>query len=84
MIRIFSLPGKSPKEAAADGLSLMARKVGGTGGVIVLNKQGDIGIHFSSEGMSWSYMTSDDKTNIHYGIHHDEHKVMDVKTHEQK
>ena len=62
----------------------MATKVGGTGGVIVLNKQGDIGIYFSSEGMSWSYIKSDDETNIHYGIYQDEHKVLDINLHEER
>ena len=76
--------GKSPKEAAEDGLRLMAMKVGGIGGVIVLNKEGDIGIHFSSEGMSWSYISSDDKTNIHYGIYRDEHKILGITAHEER
>ncbi len=63
-------------------MKFMASKVGGTGGVIVLNKQGDIGIYFTSEGMSWSYITSDDDSNVHYGIYQDEHKTMPVSAEE--
>ena len=43
----------------------MSQRVGGTGGVIVLDKTGKIGKHFNTERMAWASL-QDHKLN--YGL----------------
>ena len=43
----------------------MSRRVGGTGGVIVLDKMGNIGKHFTTERMAWASLQDQE---LHYGI----------------
>lgn len=55
----------SPAEAAEKGLEYMYKRTGGAGGVIVLNKHGDIGVHFTTGYMAWAYVQ---KNRLHHGI----------------
>lgn len=47
--------GFSPQEAADKALANMADRVHGYGGVIVLNKDGDVATSFTTERMSWAW-----------------------------
>ncbi len=71
--------GLSPQDAAKKCLHFMAEKVErGNGGVVALNKDGDIGIYMTSEGMSWAYLTSDEKNTIHYGVFKNDHNTVSL------
>ena len=43
----------------------MERKVGGEGGVISVDKFGQLGLHWNSEVMAWAWGRD---THLHYGI----------------
>lgn len=47
----------------------MTSRLKNTAGAITLSKNGDVGVHFSSNRMAWAYV-KDDK--IFYGIDHDQ------------
>lgn len=47
----------------------MTSRLNNTAGAIILSRNGDVGIHFTSRSMSWAY-AKDDK--VFYGIEHDE------------
>ena len=57
--------GSSAQEAATEALELMARKVGGEGGVISIDKFGQLGIQWNSELMAWAWGR---ESSLHYGI----------------
>ncbi|XP_071963607.1 isoaspartyl peptidase/L-asparaginase-like [Antedon mediterranea] len=48
--------GLSPQDAAEKALSYMTTKVQGSGGVIVVSNQGDIGMSFTTIRMAWASM----------------------------
>lgn len=48
----------------------MSARVGGSAGAIVISKDGQIGIGFSSEKMAWAYLKNG---TIHYGIKKGQH-----------
>lgn len=50
----------------------MSARVGQYAGAIVISKQGDIGIGFSSKRMSWAYQVGNE---IHYGLDKGQHLV---------
>ncbi|KAF6002074.1 Taspase, threonine aspartase, 1 [Cyanidiococcus yangmingshanensis] len=54
--RVCSLlqSGLSAQEAARDALRHMDARVGGRGGVIVITKNGDLGVSFTTERMVWA------------------------------
>jgi len=53
----------------------MLRDLKGTGGVIGLSKDGDIGIAFTSNRMAWSYQRGNE---LHYGIQRNDDFVKEV------
>ena len=57
--------GSSAQEAVTEALELMRRKVGGEGGVISVDKFGQLGIQWNSEVMGWAWGRGD---FLHYGI----------------
>ncbi|XP_023344406.1 isoaspartyl peptidase/L-asparaginase isoform X2 [Eurytemora carolleeae] len=67
--------GLSPKDAAEEALEYMKVRVGGSGGVIVLDPTGNIGIHWNSKQMAWAY-AKDGK--LHYGINVGEDFIEDL------
>ena len=57
--------GLSAQLSSEESLSFMSQRVGGTGGVIVLDKMGNIGKHFTTERMAWASLQDQE---LHYGI----------------
>lgn len=51
--------GLSPSEAAKLSLKDMKNRVDGHGGLILLDKLGNIGFHFTTEKMVWAYIKND-------------------------
>ena len=50
----------------------MQNRVGGDGGVICIDKSGEIAIDFISEGMSWAYVKNNE---LHSGIYPTDDRV---------
>jgi len=51
--------GKHVQEAAALAVQLLQEKVGGRGGVIMVDRNGDVGHAFNTGAMAYSYMSDD-------------------------
>ena len=68
--------GKSVQEAAEKSLSYMATRVQGSGGVVVIDKHGNVGKHFTTERMAWSWIK--DK-QLCYGLNPSEHFTESMK-----
>ena len=58
-------PGLSAQAAAEKALKDMEDKLESEGGVIVLDKYGNVGKYWTTEGMPWAYMKND---KLHYGL----------------
>ncbi|NXE14216.1 ASGL1 asparaginase, partial [Lophotis ruficrista] len=58
--------GMSPEMAADTALDYMKTRVGGLGGVIVVNNSGEWAARFSTKQMSWATVKDD---QLHYGIY---------------
>ncbi|XP_054677732.1 isoaspartyl peptidase/L-asparaginase isoform X2 [Grus americana] len=58
--------GMSPEMAADTALEYMKTRVGGLGGVIVVNNSGEWAARFSTKQMSWATVKDD---QLHYGIY---------------
>ncbi|NXB95098.1 ASGL1 asparaginase, partial [Vidua chalybeata] len=67
--------GMSPEVAADTALDYMKTRVGGLGGVIVVNKAGEWAARFSTKQMSWATVKDD---NLHYGIYAGEKHIKSV------
>ncbi|XP_013069249.2 isoaspartyl peptidase/L-asparaginase-like [Biomphalaria glabrata] len=57
--------GASAKEAAQKSLELMSTRLGSAGGLIVIDKNGDVAHHFTTNRMAWAQIK---KGNLKYGI----------------
>ena len=57
--------GKGAQEAIMEALTRMKQRVGGEGGVIAIDKNGQPGIAFMADTMAWAGARSG---KIHYGI----------------
>lgn len=57
--------GAGPQEAVTEALEVMRTRVGGSGGVISVDRWGQLGIDWNSETMAWAWARSGE---IHYGI----------------
>ncbi|XP_041266640.1 isoaspartyl peptidase/L-asparaginase isoform X2 [Onychostruthus taczanowskii] len=68
--------GMSPEVAADTALDYMKTRVGGLGGVIVVNKAGEWAARFSTKQMSWAAV-KDDK--LHYGVYAGEKHIKSVE-----
>lgn len=65
-VLLFFFSGVSPEVAADTALDYMKTRVGGLGGVIVVNKAGEWAARFSTKQMSWATVKDD---NLYYGIY---------------
>ncbi|KAF5287709.1 hypothetical protein FQA39_LY15809 [Lamprigera yunnana] len=63
--------GKNAQDATKDCILAMTKRLKNTGGAITISNQGDIGVSFSTNRMSWAYIKDD---RIHYGIDQGESK----------
>ncbi|XP_034480206.1 probable isoaspartyl peptidase/L-asparaginase GA20639 [Drosophila innubila] len=61
--------GLSAQAAADQECQRMTKRIGGTGGAIVIDHNGQVGISFTSRRMAWGYVQDG---IIHYGIEHNE------------
>ena len=68
--------GLDAQKAAESSLSFMSQRVGGTGGVIVLDKAGNIGKHFNTERMAWASIQGD---KLYYGLNPGENHMVKLK-----
>lgn len=59
--------GQVPQKAVEEACQNMTKNLEGTGGAICLNKNGDVGVYFTSKRMAWAYQKKD---VISYGINH--------------
>lgn len=67
--------GLSPNEAITETLDFMAQRVGGDGGVIAIDRAGNLGIGWNSNQMSWAYGRDGE---LHYGVNRGEDFVEDI------
>ncbi|XP_075001418.1 isoaspartyl peptidase/L-asparaginase isoform X2 [Calonectris borealis] len=67
--------GMSPEMAADSALDYMKTRVGGLGGVIVVNNSGEWAARFSTKQMSWATVKDD---QLHYGIYAGERHTKSV------
>ncbi|XP_033762526.1 isoaspartyl peptidase/L-asparaginase-like [Pecten maximus] len=68
--------GMTPQTASETALTFMAKRVQGSGGVVVLNDNGNIGRHFTTERMAWAWV----KDNVlHHGLNPGEDFSENVK-----
>jgi len=67
--------GLSAQEASQAALDYMKSRVGGEGGLIAVDKQGDIGIQWNSQQMAWAYAKAG---LIHYGLNRGEDFVEEM------
>ena len=67
--------GATAQEAVQEVLLRMKEKVGGDGGVIAVDKIGQIGIDWNSDMMAWSYARNG---KLHYGIERGDDFVEDL------
>lgn len=58
VIDLMDVNGGNPQQAADRGIEILHRKADGFGGVIVLNKDGDIGVAFNTPRMARAYINS--------------------------
>lgn len=50
------MPGMPTQDATVAALQNMSGRVQGSGGAVVVSKDGDFGIHFTTERMAWAAM----------------------------
>lgn len=75
IIKRMDFKSQDIESAAQDACDDMTEKFGGDGGVIGIDKNGNVAIAFSSEQMSWAYQ-KDDK--VFYGINPGDNMSEDV------
>ena len=61
--------GKDIQTAAKEACDEMTARFDGDGGVIAIDKDGNVGVAFSSEQMSWAYQKGD---KVFFGVNPDE------------
>nr|AEE61641.1 unknown [Dendroctonus ponderosae] len=75
IIKAMEYGHKSASDATNETLNQMTLKLKHTAGAITLSKTGEVGIGFTSEGMSWAYRK---KSELHYGIEKGQHEIKQV------
>ncbi|GAB0087189.1 Probable isoaspartyl peptidase/L-asparaginase CG7860 [Sergentomyia squamirostris] len=65
IINRIAFKGLNAQQATEESLVEMTKVTGGTAGAITIDKEGNVGIFFTSKKMSWAYQKG---TEIHYGI----------------
>lgn len=64
--------GKSSQQAVVEALDYMRARVNGYGGAIVTDKNGNVGLHFTTSRMAWAYIKNE---VLHYGLNmYDDHQ----------
>ncbi|MCC6397175.1 MAG: isoaspartyl peptidase/L-asparaginase [Bacteroidetes bacterium] len=58
VVDLMALHNGDPAKAAKEGLKILVRKSDGFGGIIALNKAGDVGVAFNTPRMARAYITS--------------------------
>ncbi|KAF5289759.1 hypothetical protein FQA39_LY03676 [Lamprigera yunnana] len=66
--------GKTAQEATTTSLKAMKNELKKTAGAITISKYREVGIYFTSNRMSWAYISNG---KLHYGIEHDQHVIAD-------
>ncbi|XP_060521354.1 isoaspartyl peptidase/L-asparaginase [Cylas formicarius] len=64
--------GKSADKATNEALAKMTEKLKNTAGAITLSRNGEVGVGFTSQRMSWAYRKGGE---YHYGINKGDHNV---------
>jgi beta-aspartyl-peptidase (threonine type) len=59
VVDLMDRNGRDPAKAVQEGLKILVRKTDGFGGVIALNKDGDVGIAYNTPRMARAFMSSD-------------------------
>ena len=72
MYMYVCVSGASPQVAVQQAVDYMHQKVEGTGGAVALNTNGDVGIYFNTQGMSWAVAQHD---QVQYGIYREDNKI---------
>lgn len=67
--------GMEANQAIDEALTYMTGRVGGDGGVIALSPNGNVGIGWNSNQMSWAYGR---EGQLHYGVNPGEDFVEDI------
>uniref|UniRef100_A0A1B0CWE4 Isoaspartyl peptidase/l-asparaginase n=1 Tax=Lutzomyia longipalpis TaxID=7200 RepID=A0A1B0CWE4_LUTLO len=67
IINRIAFQGVTAQQATEEAVKEMTKVTGGTAGAITIDKDGNIGIYFSSKKMSWAYQKGHEIT---YGIRH--------------
>lgn len=71
-------PGQSAEAASDLGLANMKSRVGGLGGVVTVDPQGNWAARFSSRQMAWAAAQKD---TLHYGLYLGEHFTQIIEDH---
>jgi beta-aspartyl-peptidase (threonine type) len=58
MANDFVAAGKSPQHAADDSVAVLAKRTGGRGGLVLVDREGRIGFAFSTPHMAYAYRTA--------------------------
>ncbi|XP_063703262.1 probable isoaspartyl peptidase/L-asparaginase GA20639 [Culicoides brevitarsis] len=64
--------GQAPQKACEEACRNMTKNLEGTGGAICIDKNGEVGVYFTSNRMAWAYQKKD---TITYGINHKSDKA---------
>lgn len=64
--------GMSIQDATKKGVNDMTAKVGNTAGAIAISHNGEVGVGFSSNRMSWAYIKGNE---VHFGVDQDQHDI---------
>lgn len=75
IIKRMDYKGEAIQKAAQDACDEMLQKFDGDGGVIGIDKDGNVAIAFSSEQMSWAYQKGE---KVFYGINPGDNMSEDV------
>lgn len=67
--------GRSAEAAADEALAYMKERVGGLGGVVVVDPQGEWSARFSSLQMAWA---AAQQQTLHYGLYAGEHFTQNI------
>ncbi|XP_064600518.1 isoaspartyl peptidase/L-asparaginase-like isoform X2 [Liolophura sinensis] len=61
--------GLSPQKALESALEFMTSRVKGSGGGVAVSKDGQVGLHFTTQRMAWAWLK---QNQLHYGLDHQE------------
>uniref|UniRef100_T1GW36 Uncharacterized protein n=1 Tax=Megaselia scalaris TaxID=36166 RepID=T1GW36_MEGSC len=76
ILALIEFKGFSAQQASEKVLNDMTARFNETGGVISIDANGDVGIHFTSKHMAWAYRKG---SEMHYGITPGEDNVEEIK-----